>query len=310
MVTKWIFLHVERRETHSGVITSHYFTTLMSNCAVRSNVKARRCASAHYLKQILTKRTKHKGETRFFLLRSFRFPVVQILANQIQRFPNRMDRALQAGTLCVCVCVCVCVHERERERERERESRGNETLEGENERVKAKERLERCCKISHAVRAVCTWLHRNCHRCSSRLREAPLALCHLERSEIQALSLPRPLCLDRLIRWQTAPALPGDLEHSDSPGSSHRVTCMCVCVCVCVRVCECVCACMNGAFLVPGSHRLRNASLHKVSHVSSGVNVVVYLVGLLLWSHRSRSSEPREWVPFIVGLWRHTPIRF
>ena len=155
---------------------------LCSQVKRQASVKARRCcvcASAHYLKQILTKRTK--GETQFFLLRSFWFPVVQILANQIQRFPNRMDRALQAGSVCVCVCVCVC--------ERERESRGSETVEGENERVKAKERLERCCKISYAVRAVCTWLHRNCHQCSSRLREAPLALYHLERSEIQALSL-------------------------------------------------------------------------------------------------------------------------
>lgn len=158
---------------------------LCSQVKRQASVKARRCASAHYLKQILTKRTKYKGETRFFLLRSFRFPVVQILADQIQRFPNRMDRALQAGSVCVCLCLylCVCVHERERE------SRGNETVEGENERVKAKEWLERCCKISHAVRAVCTWLHRNCHQCSSRLREAPLALYHLERSESQALSL-------------------------------------------------------------------------------------------------------------------------
>ena len=95
---------------------------LCSQVKRQASVKARRCcvcASVHYLKQILTKRTK--GETQFFLLRSFWFPVVQILANQIQRFPNRMDRALQAGSVCVCVCVCV----REREREQgERDSGG------------------------------------------------------------------------------------------------------------------------------------------------------------------------------------------
>lgn len=34
--------------------------------------------------------------------------------------------------------------------------------------------------------------------------------------------------------------------------------------------------------IVPGCQRLHNTSLYQVSHISSGVNVETYLVGLLL----------------------------
>lgn len=75
----------------------------------------------------------------FFLLRSVWFPIEHILANQMQRFSNRLGRALQAGTVCVCVCMRVFKKgrwnkgdggrvekvKREREQERWRNDRGD-----------------------------------------------------------------------------------------------------------------------------------------------------------------------------------------
>lgn len=53
-----------------------------------------------------------------------------------------MDRSLQARRVYMCA--------------QQAGEEGKETMEEKNGRIQAKERHKRCCKIKHAVRAVCT----------------------------------------------------------------------------------------------------------------------------------------------------------
>lgn len=154
-------------------------------------------------------------ETLLFLFRSFWFPVEQILANRIQWFPNRTDRALQAGSVCMCVHACVC-------------------MERENEKVKSEERWRRLCKISHAVIAVCTWLYRNCHQWS-RLREAPIGARSL-LSWVQWDS--GCLCLGELKPHQLYQTWIKKKNSIQTVKDHQRDTCMCECGFVCTRMHE------------------------------------------------------------------------
>lgn len=111
---------INRKKKSSPWICIISIISIVSICAVRSNHRPRLQPPVDVPRLIIWHRSRLSGwnahETPFFLPQSFWFPVEHILANQIQRFPNRLDRALQAGSVYMCACMrtYVCAFKEER----------------------------------------------------------------------------------------------------------------------------------------------------------------------------------------------------